>query len=264
MPIFACVTLAAVLTGARNITEMNDPGENSLSFCGAMSVVLKNRRLTFLYLMIMCEHMGGVIKNQVAIYYMKYYINKPDAIPLFLLVGILGSLLAQPLVLMASKRFRCSHVMIGGYLMAAASISIVWFSDRSLPLLMAANALFGLFSAFPANLVYVYAVELAEALSYGGNGSFYSITNSLLGIYSKLAYTIGGSAVALVLYLTSYVPNAVQNEPTLRGIRSCFITLTAAVMLSGAAFAFASFHGTSESETAARAANDEDAAAHNV
>jgi Na+/melibiose symporter-like transporter len=193
--------------------------------------------------MIMGEQMGGVVKNQAAMYYLKYYLNRPDVIPIFLLAGISGALLAQPLVLKASRRARQSSLMIGGYLMAAASIALVWISDQSLWLLMTVNVMFGLFMAFPANLVYVYAADLADELSYAGNGSFSGIVNSLLGVAGKFGYAAAGSAVALMLHMTSYAPNVPQSPPAIWGIKMCFISLPAIIMILSAVFASASFRG---------------------
>jgi GPH family glycoside/pentoside/hexuronide:cation symporter len=239
--IFACVSFASILLGARDIEERETYAENPLPFLDSVSAVLKKKSMIFMYLAILCEQMCEVARNQGAIYYLKYYLRRADAIPLMLLTGVSGALFAQPLILKASRRLSTSRLMMVGLLAATVSSSLVWFTGRSIALLMSANFLFGVSIALPANLIYVYAAELADDMSCGSDGCFCGIVNSLLGIASKLGYTAAGAFVAFSLYLTSYVPDAVQRDAALFGIRICFIALPSVMALLGAVFASISF-----------------------
>jgi GPH family glycoside/pentoside/hexuronide:cation symporter len=239
--IFACVSFASILLGARGIKERDAYAENSLPFLGSASAILKKKSLIFMYLAILCEEMCGVMRNQGAIYYLKYNLNRADAIPLILLTSVSGSFLAQPLILRATRRVRASLLMVAGFLAATAASSLIWFTGRSIMLLMSVNFLFGASLALPANLIYVYAAELADDMSRGNDGCFCGMVNSLLGIAAKLGYTAAGASVAFALYLTSYEPNTAQRDTALFGIRICFIALPSVVALFGAVFAAISF-----------------------
>jgi GPH family glycoside/pentoside/hexuronide:cation symporter len=249
--IFACVSAVSILLGAVNIREREQYAKNSMPFFDSVLSVLTKKPLIFMYLAMLCGEMCGVARNQGAIYYLKYCLNRADAIPLLLLAHVSGALLAQPFILKASGHIRASRLMIAGFLAAAAASSLIWLAESSVPLLLTANFMFGVFLALPANLVYVYAAKLADDLSCRNNGSFCGIVNSLLGIAAKLGYAAAGTVIALALHFTSYEPNAAQGHAALFGIQICFTALPSAAALLGAFFASISFLGAARERTLA-------------
>ena len=249
--IFACVSAASILLGAMNIRERKRYAENAMPFFESALSVLTKKPLIFMYLAMLCEQMCGCARTQGAIYYLKYCLGRADVIPLLLLAHISGAFLAQPFILKASGHIRASRLMTAGFLAAAAVSSLIWFAGSSVPLLLAANFMFGVFLALPANLVYVYAAKLADGLSSLNNSSFCGIVNSLLGISAKLGYAAAGAVIALALHITSYVPNAAQGGAALFGIQVCFMVLPSAAALLGAIFASMSFLGTARENASA-------------
>ncbi|MDR1884710.1 MAG: MFS transporter, partial [Synergistaceae bacterium] len=239
--IFAVIVLLTSALGAKNVTEKYELSENTLSFGATMSAIFRNKQLVFLYLMLICEQMAASVKLQATVYYFKYYIGRMDVISIFFLVGALCSFLAQPLIFWASRRFRMSHLMIGGYLCEALGMSVIWFSGKNLTTVFAGNVLYGISSAFPSNLVYIYAAELSDKLSECDRGSFGGVVNSLLHVSSKIGYALAGSSVAFIMYLTSYVPDANQTATSLLGIKICAVAMTLAISLLSGLFAFLSF-----------------------
>jgi Na+/melibiose symporter-like transporter len=170
--------------------------------------------------------------------------NNPDAVSLFFLLGITGSLMIQPVIYWVSRRLRTSFLMIGGYIGAAASMAIIWIGGYDLRLLMIGNILFGMTSAFPANLIYVYAAELSDNLSEKYGYCFGGVINSILQVSSKIGYVISGSIITVILRATSYIPNVDQTEISLFGIHLCFLLMTILTALLSAVFAYFSFRKT--------------------
>ncbi|MDR3332136.1 MAG: MFS transporter [Synergistaceae bacterium] len=245
---FACVALASLMAGAENITERTKTGRNVLSFSKTISEVLKNRQCVFLYLMLICDQVGMAIKNQSAMYYLKYCISRQDIIAIFLLTGVLSAFLTQPVIFWASRYARTSRLMVAGYVGMAASMLAIWYSGDSIWMLLLGNVIYGMTSAFPANLVFVQAANLSDRMSCDRNISFSGIVNSLLGVASKIGFTIGGSAVALILYATSYIPNAAQSVTTKLGIQICFVGFTFIMSIASAIFAWASFRDMNDAQ----------------
>ncbi|MDR1916303.1 MAG: glycoside-pentoside-hexuronide (GPH):cation symporter [Synergistaceae bacterium] len=248
--IFAVIVLITSMLGAKNVTEKYLTSENTLSFKETMYAIFKNKQLMFLYCMLIFEQMSASVKLQSTVYYFKYYIGRMDVLPVFFLVGVLSSFLAQPIIYWTSKRFRLSCLMVGGYLCAAFSMLIIWFSGRNLIPIFAGNLLYGMASAFPSNLVFVYASELSDKLSEDERGSFGGVVNSLLHVSSKIGYALAGSSVAFILYLTSYVPDVEQSPTSIMGIRIGSVALTHVILLLSGLFAYLSFRSAPQKEAA--------------
>jgi Na+/melibiose symporter-like transporter len=241
MTFFACVSLLAFMFGIRNIREKNIKEGNDLSLRGALSAIFKNKWLVYLYLMVISDQLCISIKSQAAVYHFKYHMHMPELVSLFFLLGIIGSLAVQPIIYWVSRRVRLSYMMVGGYLGSAACMAVTWLGSHNIWVLMISNMLFGVASAFPANLIYVYTAELSDNLSDEYGRSFGGIINSILQVSSRIGYMISGSVISLVLTVTSYVPNAAQTKISLLGILICFIPLTLLTSLLSAVFAFLSF-----------------------
>lgn len=232
--------------GARYIEEKSDPGRNGLAFLVTLREVLRDKRLVFLYLIVMCDQIAILTRIQSAIYYLKYYVGMPELLPLFFLSGLAGSLSAQPFVFMASKRRGILNLMISGYLLAAAAMTAISTVRFSVAGLLIFSCIFGFSTAFPTNLIFVYTAELSDSLSGKRNVSFGGIVNSLLQMASKIGFTIAGSFVAFVLHIVSYSPNVEQSALSILGIKICFLWFTTALLLLCALFAYLSSKVTDE------------------
>jgi GPH family glycoside/pentoside/hexuronide:cation symporter len=239
--VFAVMVFITAMLGTKNVTEKYSLKENTLSFNDTMRAISRDKQLVFLYLMLIFDQMSASVKLQTTVYYFKYYIGRIDVVPVFFLVGVLSSFMAQPLILWASRRFRLSSLMVGGYLCAAVSLSVIWFSGRNITSIFIGNIMYGVSSAFPSNLVFVYAAELSDRLSEYDGGSFGGVVNSLLHVSSKIGYAMAGSSVAFIMYLTSYVPDADQTPVALMGIRICAIILASFTIIIGGLCAHLSF-----------------------
>jgi GPH family glycoside/pentoside/hexuronide:cation symporter len=239
--VFAVMVFATAMLGTKNVTEKYSLKENTLSFGDTMRAILRDKQLVFLYLMLIFDQMSASVKLQTTVYYFKYYIGRIDVVPVFFLVGVLSSFMAQPLILWASRRFRLSGLMIGGSLCAAASLSVIWFSGRNITSIFIGNIMYGVSSAFPSNLVFVYAADLSDRLSEDDGGSFGGVVNSLLHVSAKIGYAMAGSSVAFIMYLTSYIPDAEQTPTALMGIRISAIVLASFTLIIGGLCAYLSF-----------------------
>lgn len=239
--LFAAVALVAILPGTYSIKERNISKNNTLSLRHTLWVLMHNKKLIALFFMFSCNQFGSAIKGQATIYYLKYNVNRQDLTPLFLVTGVLSSLLMQPVIIWTAKRIRTTHLIFAGYVGAVLSMLMIGFSGRSLVLLMMGNILYGMVAAFPANLIYVYTADLVDEQSKDNKTSLSAIINSLLGLSSKLGYSVAGASIALVLFITSYTPNTAQSETSLLGIQLCFVLLTCLAYVLAAGFAATSF-----------------------
>ncbi|MDR0649329.1 MAG: MFS transporter [Synergistaceae bacterium] len=240
--VIAVCALASFLCGARNITERGEAEKSALPFLETLREVFQDRRLVFLYLLVMCDQIVILTRTQSALYYLKYCVMRADLVPVFFMTGIVSSIATQPLVFMALKRYGIRRLMVCGYLAGAAAMIATGAARMSVSGILTCAAVYGAATAFPSNLIFVCAADLSDSLSGRRNASFCGTISSLLMVASKIGSTVAGSAVALVLYLVSYVPNAEQSARSLLGIKICFFWFSAVLLLICAFFAYMSFN----------------------
>lgn len=238
--LFSAIALVTLIPAILTIRERNYRPTNRLSLRQCLAVLFKNKKLLLFLLMYLSNQIASTLKTQAAIYYFKYALDRMDMVPVFFLVGRLASLAAQPFIVLLSKRFKIIHLIIAGYVLAGVSMLCIGLTSASVWTLIAFSSIGSLFSAFPANLAFTYSAEIADEISQGSDGSFSGIVSSMTGLSSKIGSSVGSSAVALVLALSAYVPNAPAAQPALFSIQMAFIVFTAAMYFASGLFAFLS------------------------
>ncbi|QQO08747.1 MFS transporter [Breznakiella homolactica] len=246
--LFAAVVLAALILGGRKLREgtyavstESRPGDG-FSGCRAIALALREKPIVFLLCMYLCIDAATAFKIQAGIYYLKYNINRQDLTSLFLTSSIAMSLLVQPLVLYLSGRVSSWILMAGGSIVSALAMVGIGFSGNSPVLLIGANCIFGMASAFPVNLAFSSMADMSEALSAKHGKSFGGVVNSFLGVASRIGSSSASALLAIILSVTAYSPNTVQTSKTLLGISIGFTVIPVFVLLLSGLFAILSMY----------------------
>lgn len=162
---------------------------------------------------------GAVLKNTLAIYYVKYYLELPDDISLFITLGMLGSIagcmVAQPL----AKRFCKVKLYIAVQLCAAAVCVAAYFIEPSQSMLA-----FGFFMLwnffFNAGTPLLWA-KMADTVDYGqwktGIRTTGMVYSSII-FFIKLGLAIGGAAAGWLLAGYGYQADQSQTDTAKQGI----------------------------------------------
>lgn len=256
--LFGGVALAALLLGGLGFSERDyavtahaGDTEKSCSAKEAIFTVLREKSILFILLMFLCLDAASAFKMQAGIYYLKYNLGRQDMTSLFLTSSIAMSLLAQPLVFYCSRRVGMRFLMVHGCAASAAAMLIIGLSGSSVALLLAGNCLFGVLSAFPANLIFAYMVDLFEWLGKKRGRPFGGVTNAFIGLSSRVGGSLASALLSLILVATAYAPNREQSGLALWGITAGFIVLPVLLLLLGSVFAALSFR-TFEAEASLR------------
>lgn len=235
--ILAALSFALIQFPARVITERNCHEGKSEGIAKTMVALLRDKKILFMLLFYFVHQMASSVKGQASIYYMKYIVERQDLTTLFLLAGTLSSLAMQPVIIFLTKKIPIQVLVVAGYLGGAAGIFLMGIAGTSLTLLFAGNVLYGIMVAFPANLLFVYAAQMAD--SHRGKGS--AMLHSLLGLAARFAVALAGSMISLILTFGDYIPNIAQTTDSQAGIKFVFITITFLLFISAAGLAFISF-----------------------
>ncbi len=162
---------------------------------------------------------GAVLRNTLAIYYVKYVLMQPDDIDTFLTLGMIGSIVgclaAQPL----AKRF-CKIKLYQSFQVLAAVMCIVsLLAGTQAPVVaLIAFVLWRLF--FDAGSPLLWA-KMADTVDYGQWKTGIRTTGmvySSIVFFIKLGLAIGGAAASWLLAGYGYEANISQSVVTQDGI----------------------------------------------
>lgn len=253
--LLAGLALATLLAGGLNFNEGRYSADDSTearekyTVLQSIRVVLNEKSIALLLCMHLCLDAASMFKMQAGIYYLKYNIGRQDLTSLFLTSSIVVSLMTQPLVFYCSRKFGVRTLMTNGCIVSAVAMLTIGLSGTSAPLLIAGNCLYGAASAFPANLVFSYIVDLFEQLERKHGKPFGGVANAFIGLTSRVGGSLASGILSFILFAASYTPNEAQSIQTLMGISIGFIILPTVTLLLGGACASASFNAF-ESERA--------------
>ncbi len=162
---------------------------------------------------------GAVLRNTLAIYYVKYVLMQPDDIDTFLTLGMIGSIvgcmLAQPL----AKRF-CKIKLYQSFQVLAALMCVVsLLAGAEAPVIaLVAFVLWRVF--FDAGSPLLWA-KMADTVDYGQWKTGIRTTGmvySSIVFFIKLGLAIGGAAASWLLAGYGYEANITQSVATQDGI----------------------------------------------
>lgn len=199
------------------------PPEQSSGFWQDMKGLWQNDQWRILALAAIFLLTGSVLKNTLAIYYVKYYLNQPDSITSFITLGMLGSvagcMLAQPLAGKVEK----VKAYIGLQILAALVCVATYFVAPTE--VVAAYVMFILWNFFFNAATPLLWAKMADVVDYGqwktGVRSTGMVYSSII-FFIKLGLAIGGAAAGWLLAFYDYQADQLQTASTQQGILLSF------------------------------------------
>ena len=199
------------------------------SFGDVITILRNNDQLASLIGCVLTFNIGTQLVGGFAIYYFSYAIGKPELFPMFALVSgiaeMFGIFIFPWLCRYLPRRLfalACSVALLAGSIVAPESGVLV--------------ALAGALLKFGGGIANgLGTVMLADVVDYGhyktGKRSE-SIIFSVQTMLVKFAGAFAGFFIGVGLSLIGYVPNEVQNEATVLGLRALMIGLPVVFLLA--------------------------------
>ena len=160
------------------------------------------------------------LRGGVMVYFFKYYVGREDAFSLFNVVGtaatIIGVLLSKPVAERVGKRRLFVVGLLGTVLFTAAFILL---PPGNLPLIVATEALRQFAYGFTIPLLWAMMADVADFSEWKNRRRATAVIFSAIIFGLKAGLGIGGAIGGYLLDAYGYVPNAVQSEQALLGIR---------------------------------------------
>jgi GPH family glycoside/pentoside/hexuronide:cation symporter len=204
--------------------RINPPKEAvSRSYMDNFRQLWKNDQWRVLALVALCLMSGYVLRTTLAIYYVKYYLEMPDSITLFITLGMLGSMvgcvIAQPL----AKRYCKVKLYIGIQILAAALCASSYFvAADHVTLAIALYVLWNL--VFNTGTPLLWA-KMADTVDYGqwrtGIRTTGMVYSSII-FFIKMGIAVGGALGGWLLAGIGYQADVTQTEETKAGLLLAF------------------------------------------
>jgi glycoside/pentoside/hexuronide:cation symporter, GPH family len=214
------------------------PKEQNSSFKNDLRSLWKNDQWRILSLAALFVLFGMVMRNTIAIYYVKYYLGREDLITQFVTIGMIGNILgcavAQPL----AKRVCKVKAYIVLQVISAVICVLSYFIDSEQSTL--AIATFFIWSFLLQMGTPLLWAKIADTVDYGQwltGVRITGMTYSSVVFFIKMGLALGGALTGWLLAYYGYQADAVQSEETKQGILISFtlfpavgFALVAAVM----------------------------------
>lgn len=177
------------------------------------------------------------IQNAAVAYYFKYFIGNENNVQLFNVVGTVALIVALPLSKPLAKRFGNRNVFIGSSLISGVFFTLIYLPGASnLTTIYIFNVL--------AKMAYAPAVPLlwtmiADSADYGE----WKTGRRATGLYfsaavfaQKAGWGIGAALAGWILAISQFVPNAVQTDRAITGIKLLVSVIPGILYMSCAIF----------------------------
>ena len=160
------------------------------------------------------------LRGGVMVYYFKYYVGREDAFSLFNVIGtgatIIGVLLSKSVAERIGKRRLFILGLVGTVIFTAAFILL---PPGNLPLIITTVALRQFAYGFTIPLLWAMMADVADFSEWKNHRRATAVVFSAIIFGLKAGLGIGGAIGGYLLDAYGYVPNAVQSEHALLGIR---------------------------------------------
>lgn len=207
----------------KNIKERYAPvNQHRISFKTAFNCILKDNRLILLFLVYCTFWIACTFKNQSTVYYIKYVLERPEFTGTFFMIGTTSSFTMHFFISRIVSYIKVEAAMIIGMFGSIVGVIIMYAAKDNLLLLSLGNVVFGLMSAFPANLIYVALAGYVDEKNNQYKTNLGSWLYSSMDNLAKIGIGIGGAGFSYLLYAFGYEPNVQQTALALFGIKLGF------------------------------------------
>ncbi len=200
--------------------RVHPPKEQVNSLKEDVGNLFKNKAWIILALVGIISFIMFAMQNAAIAYYFKYYLGRENNVQLFNVIGTVALIVALPLSKPLAKRFGNKNVFIGSSLISGVFFMLIYLPGvTDLTIIYIFNVI--------AKMAYAPAVPLlwtmiADSADYGE----WTTGRRATGLYfsaavfaQKAGWGIGAAIAGWILAASGFVPNIVQNDTALTGIK---------------------------------------------
>lgn len=202
-------------------------------FRDTLRMAFANGPLVRIFACIIVSSLAFTMTNKCLVYYVTYYLERPDLVPRIVPFALVINLLFAPIWAWVARRTSKRSTWLFANLVSAVGYTLFFFSPSRDPLV--ASALIAVISA--ANIAYqvLFWAMLPDTVEYNAWKTGQRHDGKVFGIASfakQLALGLNGGLLGVLLVWIGYTPNAAQSEATLLGLKAvmALVPLTGVVL----------------------------------
>jgi glycoside/pentoside/hexuronide:cation symporter, GPH family len=170
---------------------------------------------------IVVSSLAFTMTNKCLVYYVTYYLGRPDLVPRLVPFALIVNLLFAPLWALAARRWSKRSAWLAANVLSAVSYTLFFLSPSRDPL--AAAALIGLISAGNVAYQVLFWAMLPDTVEYNAWKTGQRHDAKVFGFASfakQLALGLNGALLGVLLTAIGYVANQPQTAETLTGLKA--------------------------------------------
>lgn len=238
--IFAALSLIFFFITFKATTErVKPPKTQKNSLKEDLGNLFKNKAWLILAIVGIVSFVMFAMQNAAVAYYFKYYIGRENNVQLFNVIGTVALIVALPFSKPLAKRFGNRNVFIASSLISGLFFILIYLpGEKNLTTIYIFNII--------AKMAYAPAVPLlwtmiADSADYGE----WTTGRRATGLYfsaavfaQKAGWGIGAAIAGWILTISQFVPNVVQSETAITGIKLLVSVIPGILYMSCAFFMF--------------------------
>ncbi len=181
-----------------------------------LKVFGRHKKLFIMLIIWMMSSVGYGAMFSTSVYYIMYYIMRPDLIGVYMGVLSIGALVSM-MVLMPLLIKVCGSVtkafILTQSLTLVCYVLLFFVGNKSMPVLFAVSFLATAFSAMEQALINFFVNDTIDYIQLKENVSMNGMVSAIKGFSYKCGSTLVSSGVLAVLAASGYVANAIGQEP---------------------------------------------------
>ena len=216
MIIYGVLAILANIWLFRNTKERYRVSNDGRSVKEDLKVFGRHKKLILMLIIWMMSSVGYGAMFSTSVYYIMYYIMRPDLIAVYMGVLSIGALVSM-MVLMPLFIRICGTPTKAFILTQAvtlvAYVMLFFAGNKSMPVLFVGSFVATAFSAMEQALINFFVNDTIDYIQLKENVSMNGMVSAIKGFSYKCGSTLVSSGVLAVLAASGYIANAIGQQP---------------------------------------------------
>ena len=239
MIIYGVLAILANIMLFRNTKERYRISNDGRSVLEDLKVFGRHKKLIIMLVIWMMSSVGYGAMFSTSVYYIMYYIMRPDLIALYMGVLSIGALISMMVLMPLCIKFCGSPTKAFIFTQAATLVCYVvlfFAGNKSMPVLFVVSFIATAFSAMEQALINFFVNDTIDYIQLKENVSMNGMVSAIKGFSYKCGSTLVSSGILAVLAASGYIANAIGQEPesamlAINSLRFALPALTCVILI---------------------------------
>lgn len=201
--------------------------------------LFKNKPWMILFFVGVISFIMFAIQNLSVAYYFKYYISNEEGVQLFNVVGTVALILGIPLSKPLSKKFGKRNVYVASSLISGLFFILIFIPGQNDVTLLYIFNILAKFAYAPAvPLLWTMLADTADYSEWKNGRRATGLIFSAATFAQKAGWGIGGALAGWILALFQFIPNEIQPDESIMGIKLLVSVIPGILYMSCAVLLF--------------------------